>query len=147
MAQQTTEAITVPTSSDVKEEVKGIGGWLILPALGMIYNCILGLFQLVMGFIALMAAAENGDIEGPVFLYTVLTLCVGYVFYTTWLFFKKSRKAPKAIVILFLVSAGLSFIEVAFTNEVAPALAALIPVAIWVPYFQTSKRVKNTFVN
>lgn len=159
---------TIPISRSGPE---GLGGWLILVGLGLVFTP-LRLVALLMPIYP--SIFRNGAWE-------MLTTPGSQAYHPLWapliifemvgngilvlvslaliaLFFRRSRRFPK-LYIAFLV-AGLLFIgldtwlasivlpdEPLLDPETARELArSLIAVVIWVPYMLRSKRVANTFV-
>lgn len=152
-------------------EPYGLGGWLILPMLGLIFLPIkLGIILVAVFFPifsegyweilttpgseayhALWAPLLIFEIAGnTVFLFASIALLV--------LFFKKHYRFPK-MMILFL-AANLAFVVIDFfAGDLIPAVAdqpapealqemfrTFVGAAIWIPYFMQSVRVKNTFI-
>ena len=135
----------------------GIGGWLVLPAIGFVLGLIIGVVGLIAAF-ALYSDAEAagyGDIYALELLVQIGLLA--FLIYAATRFFGKKSNAPSVIIALFLVSLGTSvlllMIELGadaevFAIETGKQLAReVIAAAIWIPYFRVSKRVKATFVN
>jgi hypothetical protein len=150
----------------------GIGGWLLLPALGLIAT------PLVMGFgfykdllPALKPDVWNAVTDpnsaaynfwwGPVIVYEALVNLGLFIFtlWLSWTFFTKSKRAPKLFVIWLAAIAGTEIVDHLLTTQI-PATAdkssdlagvrglvrSFINAAIWIPYFLRSERVKNTFI-
>ncbi|EEZ1117126.1 DUF2569 domain-containing protein, partial [Escherichia coli] len=86
--------------------------------------------------------------------FAILFLLVSY---TTYLFFKKKRQLPQYYIALLLalfafnvadIWGTVTLIGVSFDLKDAwELLKSIIHLAIWIPYFRLSKRVKLTFVN
>jgi len=151
---------------------QGIGGWLILPAIGLCVfpiSCVISILDDYVpifqsgtwaavttpgapGYHALWAPLLIGEIAfNLVFLALDLWLLV--------LLFSKSWRFPKvfvafaALIVLFIVLDAVVAGSIASStgttgaNRMAGAIVrALVVAAIWVPYMLVSKRVKNTFV-
>ncbi len=143
----------------------GIAGWLVLPAIGMVFN---PLRQAVMtlGFWVIADKVSAGKAVAPILrgisagsfrmLAMLSAIFCLYQVFTAVLFFGKRRAAPAAVIGLFVANIVFNIILVAMTPTTAsanqpPAVAQLLPAfavaGIWIPYFLNSKRVKNTFVN
>jgi hypothetical protein len=141
----------------VNEKLVGIGGWLILPAIGLVLGPIIGIVGLIaaMGMYSDVASAGYGGIYALELI--VLIGLLGFMFYTATLFFKKKNKTPRTYIkflIISLVSSGaMLLIELAAGAEVFAVetgkqlVREIISAAIWIPYFRVSKRVKATFVD
>jgi hypothetical protein len=141
----------------VDQNLVGISGWLILPAIGLVLGPIVGIIGVVagLGMYANVASAGYGGIYTLELL--VLVGLIGFTIYAAILFFKKKSNAPRTIIALLVISLIASgillVIEVStgaevFAVETGKQLVRdVISAAIWIPYFRVSKRVKATFVN
>jgi hypothetical protein len=140
--------------------LKGIGGWLILIAIGLGLGAI-SLLLALGGFLLLLfspasqalLAAHPGfgsvlwfeAIASVVFLAAIIAL--------NFLFYQKRRDFPRwAIAFLaanFLLDAAIQQMMLQYvpTYPSFDAFVSLSAAAIWIPYFLISKRVKQTFVN
>ncbi|HEX2669101.1 MAG TPA: DUF2569 domain-containing protein [Gammaproteobacteria bacterium] len=160
------------TAASAPKKLEGLGGWLILPAIGMFWN-MLALSYGLLSAVALkfspdMAEAMAGrgiDINDPAWLRllnfelftSVLLLCL--VIALLVLFFLKSWWFPRAFIAFLVASVvvkagdvmlahGVATLDLSqtegssFTELMRPVLASVI----WIPYFLVSERVKNTFV-
>ncbi len=135
----------------------GIGGWLILPAIGFVLGPIIGVIGLIaaLGMYSDVANAGYGGIYALEILVIVGLFC--FMVYAASLFFRKKSNAPRTIITLLIVSIiasiALLVIELGagaevFAVETGKQLVRdVIGAAIWIPYFRVSKRVKATFVN
>lgn len=135
----------------------GIGGWLILPAIGFVLGSLFGLVSLIVGVSQFSQVAAAG--YGGLYVVEILVHLGLWVFqlYAAMLFFGKKREAPATIIALLftnVVASGLLLaLEVSqgaggFAVESVKQLARTgIGAAIWIPYFRVSKRVKATFMN
>jgi len=145
------------TSKEIDLENKdlaGVGGWLILPAIGtflwpvLLANALFDSFSLLR-----QAARQVPDIA--IFDVATLSLLFGISLWAIYLFLKRDKRYPAVFSILLglnlvivilgailLTSHGLS------SRSLIPGLfRAAISSGIWIPYMRYSKRVKNTFVN
>ena len=153
-------------------EPRGIGGWLILPALGLVITPFRMGFQFYRDLLPALApetwnaltdssSAAYHPLWGPVIVFEVvanLALFV-YTLWLLWLFFNKSKRAPRLFIIWLVSLAATQIIDLLLTNQI-PAVASqptdpesikdvtrsIIGAAIWIPYFMKSKRVHNTFI-
>jgi hypothetical protein len=148
---------TEATSTPVDPKLVGIGGWLILPAIGFVLGPILGVGVLIFAF-TLYSDVQRAGYGGLYTLELVVQLgLLVFLVYAATRFFGKKRNAPSVIITLLLVSLGASILLlVAELGAGAEEFAAesgkqlvreVIGAAIWIPYFRVSKRVKATFVN
>jgi hypothetical protein len=149
----------------------GLGGWLVLPAIGMFLTIPLILASLITDFLPILidggwAILTSPDSEyyhelwAPILLFEILgnvtlLLLDGLLIF---LFFTKSFLFPRFFVI-FLVTNVVFLTSDYFLADLIPAVAeesdpealrsvirAVIAAAIWIPYMLTSERVSNTFV-
>ncbi|HCL57362.1 MAG TPA: DUF2569 domain-containing protein [Spirochaetia bacterium] len=156
--------------SSHSSEPEGIGGWLILPAIGL---C-LAPFRILLSFIKdtlptfsdeiwIPLTQESSSVYHPLWkplliaeaASDILLMAIGIV--NLILFFQKKKFFVKMIIIT-LISTFLfnildiflvSLIPQAFSLVKAEGLYGIVRSflagAIWIPYFLISKRVKNTF--
>ncbi len=143
--------------TDSSATPKGIAGWLIIPAIGLVLGPISSLAALIMGINMIQSFAP--ELHGVVRLWLSGLIDVAMIIATIVVavfFFKKRRIAVHAIVGLMaasiIVSTIQTFLNVSMFGEVdsdtiEPIVHACVFGAVWIPYFLKSKRVKNTFVN
>jgi hypothetical protein len=150
----------------------GIGGWLLLPALGLMVTPLVMSF----GFYKDLLPALRPDVWnavtdprsatynswlGPLIVYEVLMNLALFTFtlWLLWNFFTKSRRTPKLFVIWLAASAGTRILDHLLSSQILtvddkpfdPAdvrdlVRSIVGAAIWIPYFLRSERVKNTFI-
>jgi hypothetical protein len=150
----------------------GIGGWLLLPALGLIVTPLVIAFGFYKDLLpALTPAVWNAVTDpdsaayntwwGPLIVYEVLINLALFIFtlWLLWNFFTRSRRVPTLFVIWLAVTAGTRIVDYMLTSHI-PAMAdkppdpadlrdlvrSIVGAAIWIPFFLRSKRVKNTFI-
>ena len=154
-----------------EKSLEGIGGWLILVAIGLILSplrllmLILTTYPDIFSTGAWEALTTQGSeaysplwapiIIGEILVNSALILAWLYIGY---MFFTKSRHFPRWYIgmtlfsLLFIVADALA-IKLVLPDEVFDPDTAkefargLIMVGIWVPYMLVSKRVKATFLN
>jgi hypothetical protein len=151
---------------------EGIGGWLILPLLGLVFTPIACAINLVTQNIPIFTEGHFAQLTDPNFagyhpLWAPLLILepIGSVVIATmaiWglvLMFRKAKAFPSFMVAFYsvnllfvIIDTVLGFQIPSLANEAAPVLVkqvfqAGIAAAIWIPYMRVSKRVKNTFVN
>jgi len=156
----------------MNEEVKsGLGGWLILVGIGVVFgpiklaNHIKIYFQSFQdGSFDLLTTPGSGyyvpgykSLFYGEFWINLISLVFGL--FLIYLFFSKKALFPKlyiflAVFSLFFIIVDLYLFHLVFPNEVIfdqetirDTFAALFVVLIWVPYMRISRRVKATFVN
>lgn len=149
---------------------RGIGGWLILPLLHLIVIVLLTAYNIGAalrywdGLVLLATGRADPSVQWmalPTFASLLIGVAViAFAIYVLVRFFQKKRSVPQLMIwfyVLVLVTAlfvsGVIFAYDEFRSapsDVGQAARdigrALLAVAIWVPYFLTSKRVQATFV-
>ena len=137
-------------SSAVDPKIVGIGGWLVLSAIGFVIGPIMSVAGLIF-----MTSAGYGVIYALELVAEVSLQA--FVLYAAVRLFGKKANAPSVIITLFLVSLGSAI--VLFVIEAGAGAERLaietgkqivrdvIGAAIWIPCFHVSRRVKATFVN
>lgn len=142
-----------------EQPVVGIGGWLLLPMLGLVVRPLVCLRELVA---CQELLGETGPLAaGPPGLRRLVIVAIGLLLtvflldvITAWFFFREKRATVKLIVALHVVeffAAGFLYLtasSVLTLSEHVPAvvIGSGIGAAVWITYFLTSTRVRNTFV-
>jgi len=151
------QANALPTN-----EPQGIGGWLILVVIGLIITPIrllISIFSDIVPALHSPWAASSVGITFLIYFELVINLLFAVVaILLLILMFNRYRFFPILMVIFYLsnfVFVLLDFIlayQIPLIREnkldegsARELMRSLIAVIIWVPYFLTSKRVKNTF--
>ncbi len=123
-----------------EEKVSGIGGWLIIPIIGMFYSIIV----IIIDILDALSLIGEYSIEWALFLDLGLLVLIGF---TLYFIFTKSKKAPVfAIIYLWAIFVN-NLIVSSLLEDYSPLLIYLGAAIVWTIYFVKSKRVKNTFVN
>ena len=159
-----------PRRGPVDPKLAGLGGWLVLPIIGLVLAPVAALLKMIEGIEAYAPATwhylTTPGAEGyhPLWAPLLLAeLCLNLALLVLpWLVlllvFTRRRSAPVAYIGLvassLLVQTALAFLLLAIPAESATMApgdwAALvrgwISAAIWVPYFLLSRRVRATFV-
>ena len=146
VANQTTEA------SAADQKLSGIGGWLILPLIGLICTIPFSIYAVYYLGVIFVHAPEDLlpvlNYEILVNLAAILSAIVLLVLFCT-----KKRILPRAIIIYYAAVCVLKVIDVAWASlldfdiDLSTLIGSFAGLAIWIPYFVYSIRVKNTFVN
>lgn len=149
---------------------RGIGGWLILPVIGLLVFPVRVLISLATDYWPIFQGGIWGNLTTPgteVYHPLWAPVIVGEIFFNVaffafdlvllYLLFTKSHRFPKAFVAFALSNLLFIVCDAALAWQI-PAVAArgvaglageiarsLAVVAIWVPYMLVSKRVRNTF--
>ena len=150
---------------------RGIGGWLILPLLGLIFTPIRVGIQTHRDFSPMLEpgiwralTTPGGEayhwLWAPTIIFEVVTnvSLIGFTLVLLVLFLRTSRRVPKLMIVLMLAGIAIQGVDLVLVGFI-PALAsdpdahsmrdlarAVPAAAIWIPYFLMSKRVRNTFV-
>jgi hypothetical protein len=146
----------------------GIGGWLILPILGLIATPLLQLYGLLsvgdtLQFATQLGGARQmlifGEVIGNFLIFLILPVVL------LVLLVQKKRTFPRLYVVFSVVSAAFFFLDlflgyllfaevyqsgtVEFFNRdtIRGIIGSLAGLVIWTPYMLSSVRVRNTFVN
>lgn len=156
---------------DTSEAPKGIGGWLILVAIGIVVAPFKILFILSTvhvpifrdGTLEYLTNPENDAYHpfwAPYIYGEVLTngLILIASIYLIYLFFTKDHRFPPTYIFLQVFGLVFVIVDSALIKVVLPSepvfdpetvgylFGSTISLAIWVPYMLLSKRVKATFV-
>jgi transglutaminase-like putative cysteine protease len=165
--------LTAPPPSlmgSADERLRGIGGWLILVAVGLVARPILSVVAIAGMAPQLSAVAWRGLTDpssaayqaagAPVLLFELaanIALAVASVLLTVF-FFQRRRAFPRAFIAMLVAQALVYLADIAGTNLVpgdGPAWSAssiqltvstLVSSVVWILYLLRSRRVKLTFV-
>lgn len=152
------------TIQDNKDELRGIGGWLILVAIGVFVRPFqLALITYVIGssfsgletFIMEYPDVNTSYLAGLLSMELIMNfLCLILSIYLVYLFIKKKALFKKLILLFFMayplflcLDSFLSFIILKLPMDMMTIGVQIISFAIWSAYILQSKRVENTFVN
>jgi DNA-directed RNA polymerase subunit RPC12/RpoP len=148
-------ANTTAPEIEQKPGPRGIGGWLIIPAIGLVLAPIRSAVMLFMGISIIQSFAPELTSDPRLWLSGVIDVAmIVATIIVAVLFFKKKRNAVRAIIALMagsiLANIVQAFLNAAMFEEVdahtiKPVIHACVFGAVWIPYFVISKRVKNTF--
>ena len=152
------------------KELKGFGGWLILPAIGlscfpintgaMLFTEILPSFSAdIWKPLTTPGSDVYHPLWGPFIIFQALSISflILYNLVVLYFFYKKKAIAPTLVIIFFAVYAllpGLELlgaklipsIEEEFISQTWAAFIWQVIISLlWIGYFRKSERVKNTF--
>ncbi|MBO0798942.1 MAG: DUF2569 domain-containing protein [Blastocatellia bacterium] len=155
-----------------KTAPKGIGGWLILPLLGLILSPLRLIYMIYEDLWPIFSPDYWDELTSPgspsyhslwksVLIFEVAGNLIVFLLGLAALvsFLRKSRRAPRMVIIWFLLAFVFVAADVYFrgyipgAEEQPDALPITeiwrigITAVIWVPYFMISKRVRATFLN
>jgi hypothetical protein len=142
------------------KEFRKIGGWLYLPAIGLLVTLVLSILSINNTTRALLLFGSNFPGKG---LWVVTFELLGFIgqflltVYVGSLFLRKKRQLPKAYIIFLLYGVVFVGVDLWLANalmgiplgydSVRSVIRTLFACCIWIPYFRVSERVKRTFVN
>jgi hypothetical protein len=144
---------TVPIFKTIQDrsDLNGIGGWLILPAIGLVLTPIVNL-GVIFGID--IPALNTGRYQNLISLEIIMNLVIGAAAVCLCiLFFKKKAILPRCMVYYLVGNFILNLLDyfLAQGENLSPDPSdlgrSIIAAAIWIPYFLSSRRVKATFVN
>ena len=161
-----------PAPAAADERLEGIGGWLILPIIGLGLTILFSAINLAAAF-----AAENVQAYSDFFAGRLAPAADTYIYFGLGSgvlgivliafaavclvrIFQMKRNVPTLMVIYYVVLVAVSTYE--FVGMLSLPLLSqtdqemyegvrgfgqpIIAALVWIPYFLVSKRVKNTFV-
>lgn len=144
---------------------QGIGGWLLIPLLGLLASTGLRLADLFWHVPGTDVPAAQGCIDlhdtlSTVLHFAIVALHLTFMAWVLWLCHGRSLRFPKWMRFslwlqlafdAFVVFASWSDTQCADSNERTGSMVLLVWsivwVVIWIPYFYRSRRVKATFIN
>jgi hypothetical protein len=159
----------MPTNQD-QSAPRGIGGWLILIAIGLCLTPIRIGAEIVQGVrshqpLAWSAVTTPGSpAYHPLFGPLISGEMVANVVLLVWalvllyLFFTKRRAFPRAMIAFLIVRVAIQMADIFVASSIPVAAGSIGPrvygslagnllvVLVWVPYFLKSRRVAATFV-
>jgi hypothetical protein len=146
-----------PGPANSADDLTGIGGWLYLPAIGLILGAVLGAIGLAMLITGLSNAAAAGYASSVMAELVINGLMYALLLYITVRFFGKKRDAPILIIAFLAATVATSIVLLIFhfangagpfvTGSVTQLVRAIVSAAVWIPYFRVSRRVKATFTH
>jgi hypothetical protein len=149
-------------------KLAGIGGWLILPMIGMFITPLVGLWDLQNVTSTFAVAQELADLRGALVVGEIVgnfLLQIVMPIVLLILFFRSSARFPRLYVTWMLVNVVYVVVDLILAyfafrlvwesgaaefwdaENVRNIARSFVVAAIWVPYMRKSVRVKNTFVN
>jgi hypothetical protein len=159
----------MPTNQD-QSAPSGIGGWLILIAVGLCLTPIRIGAEIVQGVRSLQPLAWRAvttpgspayhPLFGPLIIGEMVAnaALLGWALVLLYLFFTKRRAFPRAMIAFLIVRVVIQMADIFVASSIPVAAGSLGPrvygslagnllvVLVWVPYFLKSRRVAATFV-
>jgi hypothetical protein len=125
-----------------KKKIEGIGGWLILPTIGLFFS---GLVWVLSFFIWGFLVIKEFSLYNLTFF--LISIILGFLtIYTLILEFKKKKEFPQWVIITLVAGVVATLILSVFDGQYSDLISSIAGAAIWIWYFSVSVRVKNTFV-
>ncbi|RJF87612.1 DUF2569 domain-containing protein [Oleomonas cavernae] len=140
----------------------GIGGWLILPIIGLIGSCLLTGYSLLQSLPDIEALMAATDLPEGLYTFVLIELAANVALIVLALgtlarLFAKSRRFPATYISWLVFSlvvvvgdtlvATLVFDIASDDQSIKDIVRTVAACAIWIPYTLVSVRVKNTFVH
>ncbi len=134
---------------------RGIGGWLVLPLIGVYLTLVSSILVFFSGLIVLLNSQYVSDRLIPTIYFELFINLALFVLsiIALVLFHSKKIVLPKYMIILYILGFLFGFIDtlwvmsIVYTPDMIFTLVSkFVAPAIWIPYFLISKRVKNTFI-
>lgn len=159
-----TDSFSVPSFTMI-EDLEGVGGWLILVAVGLAIAPLLLLRTILLVNIQFLYAARYQDyltghpaVAGLAALELITNvILLVLVAVLNYLFFSKKKVFPTYMIFylflqLFLLLADcialhLMFPSADLTSNYAALAHSLLVTSVWTPYYIRSRRVKATFIH
>ncbi|WP_435356830.1 DUF3857 domain-containing protein [Emticicia sp. SJ17W-69] len=144
-----------------------IGGWLVLPLIGLCLSSFLVVFQLFSGNGGLFLQKTwvsmdyiNGLLHGQLLLsieFVMNAIFMANMIFILVLFIKqRDTLATKIVWMLYVYHIFMMVLDIILIKSTGKdidyalwpdLIKSIISAAIWIPYFRVSERVKRTFVN
>lgn len=166
-----------PIFKAVTGQPSGLGGWLVLPLIGLVLAPLM-MVKLLLFDIFPAFQPEKWEqftsVGSPIYssywapyliisMFVTLTLAI-WSSILFFMFIRRKRQIPFLMSLFYLATAAAAlfeFLSIQHLVAQVPALAdpevtrraqtglvrGLVALAVWVPYFRTSVRVRNTFVS
>lgn len=146
------ESMSARSSDEQIQGPSGIRGWLIFPAIALSWIPIRKSLEIVMAISLLSSAAPEmlGDASILAALFMESALVIASLVAAT-LFYRKKKTAVRAVIFLLMLAWFVAICEFLINGAkdsayIIPMIAQPIVSCLWIIYFLTSRRVKNTFV-
>ena len=151
--------IDAPQMFAIRSDLNGIGGWLILVAVGLAiapFNSLHGMYRdlrLLFGGSGAVLGSYHGLAALILFEAITNTIFFSSLIGLNVLFYRKSRLFPGWMItflccqLLVVLADHLAAMRFSPSTGATPLLRSFIGVAVWIPYYLRSVRVKETFVN
>ncbi|ATQ78050.1 hypothetical protein CR152_28735 [Massilia violaceinigra] len=157
--------------SELKKDLEGLNGWLLMVGIGVLFTPLRMLFQLPELYVNLFGSAHWVAMTTPgtgayhsawkPLIFTEVAFNCGMLltsFVLVYLFFSKKRGFPMLFIVLHVAGILFMVCESMIVHLILPAeplfdpatstdlVRSLLMALIWVPYMLVSERVEQTFV-
>lgn len=136
-----------------------IGGWLWLPAIGLVVGVLANLASFVNTLKTLMESGSliENELKGMIcfelIAFAAFAVAGGYIFS---LFIRRKRSLPRYYIVLMIaglcytlldliLASQLLYVDITY-QDIRGLIRAAVGACVWIPYFLVSVRVKRTFV-
>ena len=123
---------------------KGIGGWLILPTIGLFVSAVIWIFVFLIYGVLRVVEPMGISILATFLIAPVLAFMA---IYGIVLEFRKKTLFPKWAIITLWAGVAATFILSVLDEDFSGIFTTVLGAIVWTAYFSYSKRVKNTFIN
>jgi NADH:ubiquinone oxidoreductase subunit K len=164
IAEVTSTTAPIFKSFEDRSDLNGIGGWLILPAIGLVVSPFMSLHGIITASLLLTSSiypslsANHPSLTGLLIFEVIINAAIlAAVICLNFLFYMKKRLFPRYIIALYAAQCALMLADYLAAASVFPSadlstglftvIRSFIVAAVWIPYFLNSKRVEATFVN
>lgn len=141
-------------------ELSKIGGWLWLPAIGLVVTLISYLLSIN---VALKTIFENSGLLHGKLLFLIYFELIAFILlslmtlFVSSLFIRKKKQLPRYYIALIIVGIAYYSVDLLLIyqvldikvtyKEVSTLVRSIFSACIWIPYFVVSVRVKRTFIH
>ena len=123
------------------KEPKGLGGWLLLPIIGLFISIPLSVIALINLYSILNLTLYF------IFLFCLELFLMLWAMYLLYLISEKRKTVIKLICCYYITLIVIAFAIAFIYNDYSNITFYILGSIIWFHYFTKSKRVKNTFIN
>ncbi|CAI6052054.1 DUF2569 domain-containing protein [Cohnella sp. JJ-181] len=152
-------------------EVSGLGGWLVLVQIGLIFTTINAILQLINTSIPSLSnetwtyltskqSLQYHPLWGVLLIFETIVNALFFILsiYVLIAFYQKKANVPKLMINYYIASFLLGLVDLALIYQIPlsreldegasfrATIRSFITCLIWIPYFLNSQRVKNTFL-
>ena|SRR3989338_9541726 len=124
-----------------KGKITGLGGWLILPIIGLFVSICVLLYDLL----SLSVNEYEFDVYIGLlsFLDIILLIWAAIALFSI---FNKKKYTPQIMISFYIANIIIQLVIASLIEDYSEVFFPIVAGAIWISYFITSERVKNTFI-